>query len=104
MPMLRERSLLYAENLTPPSVIVMTANMGCDRCRQRVSQVASKMTGLEECTVDVQNRRVTMKAEFGFQWKAKPGAPKSKMNKELRPLTYLLKPFRGTCFGNHLAN
>nr|POF09884.1 hypothetical protein CFP56_53431 [Quercus suber] len=58
MPILNEKSLLYTENLTPPSVVVLTANMGCKRCRQRVSQVASKMTGLKEYTVDVHNRQI----------------------------------------------
>ncbi|KAM3687020.1 hypothetical protein ACB098_10G046000 [Castanea mollissima] len=106
MPILNEKSLLHTENLTPPSfqVVVLTANMGCKRCRQRVSEVASKMTGLKEYTVDVHNRQVIIKADLGFHWKVENDPlNKSEMNQECRPLTYLLKTFRSTCFGDHLA-
>ncbi|KAK7816833.1 hypothetical protein CFP56_043559 [Quercus suber] len=46
-----------------------------------------------------------MKADLGLHWKVENDPPnKSEMNQECRPLTYLLKTFRSTCFGNHLAD
>jgi hypothetical protein len=60
--------------------------------------------GLKEYTVDVPNKQVTMKADLGFHRKAENDALKSGTNKECRPITYLLKNFRETCFGNHLAD
>ncbi|XP_061341090.1 uncharacterized protein LOC133287475 isoform X2 [Gastrolobium bilobum] len=58
------RSLLHMENLTLPSVVVITANMECNGCRGRVSRVVSKMTGLTEYTVDVRKKEVTVKGDF----------------------------------------
>ncbi|RZC74387.1 hypothetical protein C5167_049867 [Papaver somniferum] len=42
-------------------VIVVSANMGCDHCQQRVSQLISKMNGVEDCVVDVGKGQVTMR-------------------------------------------
>ncbi|KAJ0106555.1 hypothetical protein Patl1_18500 [Pistacia atlantica] len=49
MVALTHNSLIYSENLTLPTfqVIVMNANMRCAQCRQRVSQVTSKIKGEE---------------------------------------------------------
>ncbi|XP_026407107.1 uncharacterized protein LOC113302419 isoform X2 [Papaver somniferum] len=55
------QALKYAENLTLPAVIVVSANMGCDHCQQRVSQLISKMNGVEDCVVDVGKGQVTMR-------------------------------------------
>ncbi|MCL7038997.1 hypothetical protein MKW94_009823 [Papaver nudicaule] len=35
--------------------------MGCDHCQQRVSQLISKMNGVEDCVVDVGKGQVTMR-------------------------------------------
>ncbi|KAL9433790.1 hypothetical protein AB3S75_028601 [Citrus x aurantiifolia] len=76
-----KQSLLYFEDLTPPSfqVIVVTANMGCTRCRGRVSQIISKLTGLEEYIVDVPNKRVTVKADFGLNKNVKDDPTRSRV-------------------------
>ncbi|KAI3869829.1 hypothetical protein MKW98_031010 [Papaver atlanticum] len=57
------QALKYAENLTLPAfqVIVVSANMGCDHCQQRVSQLISKMNGVEDCVVDIGKGQVTMR-------------------------------------------
>ncbi|XP_026401458.1 uncharacterized protein LOC113297246 isoform X2 [Papaver somniferum] len=55
------QALKYAENLTLPAVIVVSANMGCDHCQERVSQLISKMNGVEDCVVDVGKGQVTMR-------------------------------------------
>ncbi|XP_035821675.1 uncharacterized protein [Zea mays] len=41
------QALRFAEDLSLPSVqvVVMSANMGCSHCRQRVADVVSKMNG-----------------------------------------------------------
>ncbi|XP_020224973.1 protein SODIUM POTASSIUM ROOT DEFECTIVE 1 isoform X2 [Cajanus cajan] len=62
------RSLLHMENLTLPSVVVIRASMGCNKCRGRVSRVVSKMTGLTEYTVDVRKKEVTIKGDFTPHW------------------------------------
>ncbi|XP_043715851.1 uncharacterized protein LOC122664199 [Telopea speciosissima] len=58
-----KQALRIAENLTVPSfqVIVMRANLSCTHCRDRVSQVVSKMNGLVEYEVDVGNKQVILK-------------------------------------------
>ncbi|KAL5815191.1 hypothetical protein ACOSQ3_025987 [Xanthoceras sorbifolium] len=93
-------TLLYYENLTLPTfqVIVMTANMGCDQCRQRVSQLISKMTGLKEYTVDVPNRQVIVKGDFGFHREVEDYySPKSKIKNRCQPL-HFFKSFKENCF------
>ncbi|PKI39818.1 uncharacterized protein LOC116193066 isoform X2 [Punica granatum] len=59
-----ERCLLSYENLSLPSVIVMTADMGCNSCRKRASYIISKMTGVRDITVDVVKNQVTVTADF----------------------------------------
>nr|XP_009383310.1 PREDICTED: uncharacterized protein LOC103971087 isoform X2 [Musa acuminata subsp. malaccensis] len=56
-------SLGSAENLSLPQeqVIVMSANMGCSHCRQRVSKVVSKMNSLVDYMVDLQKKEITMR-------------------------------------------
>ncbi|CAL9076747.1 unnamed protein product [Musa textilis] len=58
------RSLRSAENLSLPQVqvIVMSANMSCSHCRQRVSKVVSKMnTGLLDYMVDLRKKEITVR-------------------------------------------
>ncbi|KAJ8510985.1 hypothetical protein OPV22_001419 [Ensete ventricosum] len=57
------RSLRSAENLSLPQVqvIVMSANMSCSHCRQRVSKVVSKMNSLLEYMVDLRKKEITMR-------------------------------------------
>ncbi|XP_038903445.1 copper transport protein ATX1 [Benincasa hispida] len=66
-----EQSLLFSENLTPPSfqVIVINANMSCKGCRQRVSQIVCKMSELVEFTIDVTKRQVIVKGNVKCQSK-----------------------------------
>nr|DAD18533.1 TPA_asm: hypothetical protein HUJ06_019996 [Nelumbo nucifera] len=63
MANVKKQALRFAENLTLPpfQVVVMNANMGCTHCRQRVTQVISKMNGLVEYVIDVSNKQVIMK-------------------------------------------
>ncbi|KAK3224882.1 hypothetical protein Dsin_004744 [Dipteronia sinensis] len=100
MASLTKNSLLYSENLSRPSfqVIVMTANMGCAQCRQRVTQVVSKMSGLKECTVDVPNRQVIVKGDFGFRRNLEDNSPKNKLKTRCYPLQYFFKNFRVNYF------
>ncbi|KAK8520836.1 hypothetical protein V6N13_076972 [Hibiscus sabdariffa] len=58
-------------------VIVMTANMGCDECRKKVSRVLSKVTGLREYIVDLSNKQVIIKADFGIPWEVENGFSKT---------------------------
>ncbi|XP_044485536.1 uncharacterized protein LOC123211075 isoform X2 [Mangifera indica] len=77
MVALTHNSLMYSENLTLPTfqVIVMNANMGCAECRQRVSQLTSKINGLKEYTVDVPNKQVIVKGDLGFHSKLRYRSP-----------------------------
>ncbi|MFQ6671035.1 hypothetical protein Gotur_035705 [Gossypium turneri] len=84
----------------------MSANMGCAQCREKVSKVTSKMTGtfrikeivvqlagLREYIVDVSNKQVVVKADFGFRWKLKNEFSKT----EKRKYWHLLGVFK--CLG-----
>ncbi|XP_021768466.1 uncharacterized protein LOC110732774 [Chenopodium quinoa] len=64
--------LVTAEDLSIPShqVIVMSANMGCSSCRDKVLRVLSKMTGFKEYTVDVRKKQVIIKGDVKFLWSA----------------------------------
>ncbi|KAL5220202.1 hypothetical protein ABZP36_024915 [Zizania latifolia] len=42
-------------------VVVMSANMGCSHCRQRVTKVVSKMNGLLDYMVDFGKKEVTVR-------------------------------------------
>ncbi|XP_052879312.1 uncharacterized protein LOC108476923 [Gossypium arboreum] len=77
------KTLLHFEDLALPSfqVIVMSANMGCAQCREKVSKVTSKMTGLREYIVDVSNKQVVVKADLGFRWKLKNEFSKTEKRK-----------------------
>ncbi|URD83710.1 GDP-fucose protein O-fucosyltransferase [Musa troglodytarum] len=55
------RSLRSAENLSLPQVIVMSANMSCSHCRQRVSKVVSKMNSLLDYMVDLRKKEITVR-------------------------------------------
>ncbi|XP_024452090.1 uncharacterized protein LOC7465513 isoform X1 [Populus trichocarpa] len=108
MVTLTNKSLMYFEDLTLPTVqvIVMTASMRCSRCRQRVSQVISRMSaGLKEYTVDVHNKQVIMKGDTGKQWKKEDDHSNDEMNNErCQRLKLFLRSFVATCFGNYMAN
>ncbi|KAK6262909.1 hypothetical protein QUC31_008725, partial [Theobroma cacao] len=100
-----KHSLLHYEDLTLPSVIVMTANMGCAQCRKKVSQVLSKMTGrnfdgLREYTVDVSNKQVIVKADFGFRWNVKDHLSKSEKRKDWRSLQLFKSCFGPICYSS----
>ncbi|XP_017972763.1 PREDICTED: uncharacterized protein LOC18606275 [Theobroma cacao] len=97
-----KHSLLHYEDLTLPSfqVIVMTANMVCAQCRKKVSQVISKMTGLREYTVDVSNKQVIVKADFGFRWNVKDHLSKSEKRKDWRSLQLFKSCFGPICYSS----
>lgn len=44
-------------------VVVMSANMGCSHCRQRVANVVSKMNGLLDYMVDFGKKEVTVRGK-----------------------------------------
>ncbi|XP_031248491.1 uncharacterized protein LOC116106286 [Pistacia vera] len=101
MVALTHSSLIYSENLTLPTfqVIVMNANMGCAQCRQRVSQVTSKIKGLREYTVDVPNKQVTVKGDFGFGSKLHYHSLHQRQTKSACfPFKFFFKSFRAFCF------
>ncbi|WVZ67579.1 hypothetical protein U9M48_016633 [Paspalum notatum var. saurae] len=59
------QALRFAEDLSLPSVqvVVMSANMGCSHCRQRVANVVSKMNGLLDYMVDFGKKEVTVRGK-----------------------------------------
>ncbi|PWZ30658.1 hypothetical protein Zm00014a_043400 [Zea mays] len=59
------QALRFAEDLSLPSVqvVVMSANMGCSHCRQRVADVVSKMNGLLDYMVDFGKKEVTVRGK-----------------------------------------
>ncbi|KAL3743265.1 hypothetical protein ACJRO7_018554 [Eucalyptus globulus] len=81
MKKLPRQCLLTYENLTLPPVVVMTANVGCARCRERVSQVISKMDGVREYTVDIRNERVIVKGDFKVEREVPDESADSKSRK-----------------------
>ncbi|KAJ6703757.1 hypothetical protein OIU85_029666 [Salix viminalis] len=107
MATLTNKSLMSFEDLTLPSVqvIVMTGSMRCSRCRQRVSQVISRMSGLKEYTVDLHNKQVIMKGNVGKRWKNEDDYSNDEMNNgRCQRLKLFLRSFMASCFGNYLAN
>ncbi|XP_008790689.2 uncharacterized protein LOC103707807 isoform X1 [Phoenix dactylifera] len=59
-----EQALRFAENLSLPSVqvVVVSANMGCSHCQERVSRIVSKMNaGLLDYMVDMRKKEVTVR-------------------------------------------
>ncbi|GLU05583.1 hypothetical protein SLE2022_226790 [Rubroshorea leprosula] len=99
MAALTTNSLLHLEDLTLPQfqVIVMTANMGCAQCRERVYEVISKTTGLREYTVDMSNRQVIVKADLGFDWNEKDHPSERNGKKKSLRLEFFLKYFIPMC-------
>ncbi|KAI8546564.1 hypothetical protein RHMOL_Rhmol07G0128300 [Rhododendron molle] len=102
MGKLGQQALMYAENLTLPSfqVIVISANLGCDCCRQRVSQIMSKMTGLAEYTVDVQNKQVVAKSDVNFSYSRRRNvdhSPRNKINHVWLSFKFSITFLRPTC-------
>ncbi|KAL6839937.1 hypothetical protein ACP4OV_029747 [Aristida adscensionis] len=61
----KQQALRLAEDLSLPSVqvVVMSANMGCSHCRQRVANVVSKMNGLLDYMVDFGKKEVTVRGK-----------------------------------------
>ncbi|XP_062207961.1 uncharacterized protein LOC133909517 isoform X2 [Phragmites australis] len=59
------QALRFAEDLSLPSVqvVVMSADMGCSHCRQRVADVVSKMNGLLDYMVDFGKKEVTVRGK-----------------------------------------
>ncbi|KAF8108963.1 hypothetical protein N665_0104s0270 [Sinapis alba] len=66
MQTMRLRSLMCCEELSLPlfQVIVINADVGCVHCQDRVSKIVSRMTGIEEYTVDVKNKQVMARGDF----------------------------------------
>ncbi|XP_010505093.1 PREDICTED: uncharacterized protein LOC104781981 [Camelina sativa] len=64
--MMRRRTLMFCEQLSLPSfqVIVIYADVGCVRCQDRVSQIISKMTGIDEYVVDLKKKMVMARGDF----------------------------------------
>ncbi|KAF7137344.1 hypothetical protein RHSIM_Rhsim07G0108100 [Rhododendron simsii] len=104
MGKLGQQALMYAENLTLPSfqVIVISANLGCDCCRQRVSQIMSKLTGVTEYTVDVQNKQVVAKSDVNFSYSRRrrrnvDHSPRNKINHVWLSFKFSIRFLRPTC-------
>ncbi|KAE8766650.1 hypothetical protein D1007_62091 [Hordeum vulgare] len=59
----QHQALRLVEDLSLPSVqvVVMSANMGCSHCRQRVTKVVTKMNGLLDYMVDFGKKEVTVR-------------------------------------------
>ncbi|KQK11319.1 uncharacterized protein LOC100833561 isoform X1 [Brachypodium distachyon] len=76
------QALRFAEDLSLPSVqvVVMSANMGCSHCRQRVTKVVTKMNaGLLDYMVDFGKKEVTVR---GTVLHTKKKSKKRKKHKE----------------------
>ncbi|KAJ4833730.1 hypothetical protein Tsubulata_036339 [Turnera subulata] len=86
----------------------MSGSMRCARCRQRVSQIISKMTGLREYTVDVLNKQVTFKGEFKTHLRGEEVKDfESSVSNDRRRLPLLklfLRSFVAKCFTNNVAD
>ncbi|GFQ05241.1 hypothetical protein PHJA_002668200 [Phtheirospermum japonicum] len=56
---LGKQTLLFAANLSIPTfqVIIVNAELGCAHCRQRVTQVITRMSASREFAVDVVGRK-----------------------------------------------
>ncbi|TVU34610.1 hypothetical protein EJB05_16447 [Eragrostis curvula] len=69
----KQQALRFAEDLSLPSVqvVVMSANMGCSHCRQRVANVVSKMNGLLDYMVDFGKKEVTVRGKVHTKKKRK---------------------------------
>ncbi|KAL6613893.1 hypothetical protein ACP70R_036163 [Stipagrostis hirtigluma subsp. patula] len=69
----KQQALRLAEDLSLPSVqvVVMSANMGCSHCRQRVANVVSKMNGLLDYMVDFGKKEVTVRGKVHTKKKRK---------------------------------
>ncbi|XP_038996235.1 uncharacterized protein LOC120120770 [Hibiscus syriacus] len=98
------KTLLNLEDLALPSfqVIVMTANMGCSECRKRVSQVITKITGVREFIVDVSNKQVIIKADFGIRWDVKNDISKTYKTKDWHPHEFF-KCLAPICVGKQIS-
>lgn len=91
-----QSSLRSAENLSLPQVqvIVISANMDCSHCRQRVSKLLSKMnTGLLDYVVDFRKKQVTVRGVV--EKKKKRRAHEGRSPKKIK----LSHSF--SCFGLH---
>ncbi|XP_020083830.1 uncharacterized protein LOC109707138 isoform X2 [Ananas comosus] len=75
-----KQALRFAENLTLPSVqvVVVSANMGCSHCRGRVTQVVSRMNGLQDYIVDFGKKEVTVRGAVEVDGKKKKKKKKKK--------------------------
>lgn len=107
MKKLPRQCLLNYENLTLPpfQVVVMTANVGCARCRERVSQVISRMDGVREYTVDIRNERVIVKGDFKVEREVPDESANLQIKKEEEhQLSLLFRYFRTSCLGKHLGH
>ncbi|XP_023553457.1 uncharacterized protein LOC111810871 [Cucurbita pepo subsp. pepo] len=97
-----EQSLLFSEDLTPPSfqVIVINANMSCNGCRQRVSQLLSKISELVEFTIDVTKKQVVVKGNVKFQGKIheENGVHSQTYNSKSLKSQSLTHQFSNNCF------
>ncbi|XP_055819461.1 uncharacterized protein LOC129888525 [Solanum dulcamara] len=75
----QKQTLLSVANLKLPSfqVVVMNADLGCTHCRDRISQITSKITGLREYTIDVGKKQVLVRGDVKNHHQEKDGTVKS---------------------------
>ncbi|KAG8054092.1 hypothetical protein GUJ93_ZPchr0001g30304 [Zizania palustris] len=102
----KQQALRLAEDLSLPSVqvVVMSANMGCSHCRQRVTKVVSKMNaGLLDYMVDFGKKEVTVRGTVVHtnnkrkQRNKKNKSPsQSQSNHSVRTLSWFLR----RCYGS----
>ncbi|KAJ8769007.1 hypothetical protein K2173_024002 [Erythroxylum novogranatense] len=110
MMIVSNKSLMSLEDLTLPrfQVIVMSASMGCTRCRERVSFVVSKMTGLSEYSVDMRNKQVTLKGDFGYGRKEEDRSSSSSDRRTPKqsclPLKLFVRSLVASCFKGSTVN
>ncbi|XP_038687683.1 uncharacterized protein LOC119987041 isoform X2 [Tripterygium wilfordii] len=99
MMKLSKQSLIYSENLTLPSVIVIKASVGCGRCQERICQIISRMTELSEYTVDVHNKEVILKGNFRNNCKGNDiEYLEIQMKGKCCLLRLIIHSFRASCF------
>ncbi|WOL17972.1 hypothetical protein Cni_G26765 [Canna indica] len=95
-------SLRSAENLSLPQVqvIVMSANMGCSHCRQRVSKVVSNInTGLLDYMVDLRKKEVTVRGTLEKKKRKAHQGRSTKSTRKNKSSSCSLGFFSLNCFG-----
>ncbi|KAL3743268.1 hypothetical protein ACJRO7_018557 [Eucalyptus globulus] len=106
MKKLPRQCLLNYENLTLPpfQVVVMTANVGCARCRESLASHFEDGRA-REYTVDIRNERVIVKGDFKVEREIQDESADLQIKKEEEhQLRLFFRYFRTSCLGKYLGH